>query len=58
MINQLSNKKSLILNSENNHKYIYKQAKIEEYTHISISPEIAFSKKFKKNLFDNLEFTN
>lgn len=58
MINQLPNGKALVLNGENNHKHIHKQAATGGYTHIFTSPEIALSKKFKKNVFDNAEFTD
>ena len=58
MINQLPNGKVLVLNGENNYKHIYKQAATGGYTHIFISPEIALSKKFKKNVLDNPEFTD
>lgn len=58
MINQIPNGKALVLNGENNHKYIHKQAATGGYTHIFTSPEIAFSKKFKKNVFDDPEFTD
>lgn len=58
MINQLPNKKVLVLNDKNNHKHIYNQAAIRGYIYIFISPKITFLKKFKKNVFDNLEFIN
>lgn len=58
MINQLPNGRVLVLNDENNHKHIYKQATKGDYTHIFISPEIALSKKFKKNILDELEFSD
>lgn len=56
MINRKSNGKALVLNGENNHKYINKQAAKGGYTHIFTSPEIALSKKFKKNILDDPEF--
>lgn len=58
MINQLSNGKTLVLNDKNNYKYIYKQAVIRGYTYIFTSSKIALSKKFKKNVLNNPEFTN
>lgn len=57
MINQLPNGKALVLNGENNQKHVHKQAATGRYTHIFTSPEIAFSKKFKKNVLDDPEFT-
>ena len=58
MINQLSNGKALMLNGKNNHKHVHKKAAKEGYTHIFTSPEIALSKKFKKNILDDPEFTD
>ena len=53
MINQLPNRKVLVLNGQNNHKHVYKQSVEREYTHFFISPEIAFLKKLKKNILDD-----
>lgn len=58
MINQLPNKKTLILNSKNNHKHIHKQAIMEGYTYIFTSLEIVFFKKFKKNIFNKPKFND
>lgn len=58
MIKQLLNKKTLVLNGKNKYKHIYKQAITGVYTYIFISLEIAFSKKFKKNVLDNPKFTD
>lgn len=58
IINQLLNKKTLVLNSKNNRKHIYKQATKRYYTYIFISLKIFLSKKFKKNIFDDSEFTD
>ena len=58
MINQIPNGKALMLNGESNHKHIYKQAGKSGYTHIFTNPEIALSKKFKKNIFDKPAFTD
>lgn len=57
MINQIPNGKALVLNGENNHKHNHKQVIRGGYTHIFISPEIALSKKFKKNILDDTKFT-
>ena len=57
IINKLSNGRALVLNGENNHKYVYKQVVKGDYTHIFTSPKIALSKKFKKNILDDPEFT-
>lgn len=46
------------MNDKNNHKHFQKQATKKNYTHIFISSKIALSKKFKKNIFNNLEFTD
>lgn len=56
MINQLPNKKVLVLNDKSNYKYVHKQAIKRSYTHIFISSEIALSKKFKKNIFNDPAF--
>ena len=58
MINQLPNRKGLVLNGENNHKHIHKQVALRVYTYIFTSPEIVFSKKFKKNVLDISEFSD
>lgn len=58
MINQLLNEKALVLNGKNNHKHVFKQAVKGGYTHLFINPEIALFKKFKKNIFDDPEFTD
>lgn len=58
MINRIPNSKALVLNGENNHKHIHKQAAKGGYTHVFNSPEIALSKKFKKNILDDSEFTD
>lgn len=46
------------MNEENNHKYVHKQAVKRSYTYLFISLKIIFFKKFKKNIFDNPEFTD
>ena len=58
IINQIPNKRELVINSENNHKHVYKQAAKGGYIHIFTSPEIVLSKKFKKNILDDPEFTD
>lgn len=58
MINQLLNKKALVLNSKNNYKHVYKQATKRAYSYIFTSLKIFLSKKFKKNIFDDPEFTD
>lgn len=57
-MNQIPNNKALVLNKENNHKYICKQMLKNGYTHFFTSSEIAFSKKFKKNILNNSAFTD
>lgn len=47
-----------MLNEENNHKHIHKQAAKGGYTHIFTSPKIALSKKFKKNILNDPAFTD
>lgn len=58
MINQKPNAKALILDDKNNHKYIHQQVAKGGGIHIFTSLEIALSKKFKKNILDDLDFTN
>lgn len=58
MINQLPNKRALVLNGKNNCKHIHKKAAKRGYTYIFTSPEIVLSKKFKKNILDDPEFTD
>lgn len=58
MINQLPNGKALMLNGENNHKHVHKQAAKGGYSHLFTSPKIALSKKFRKNILDEPEFTD
>jgi len=58
MINWKPTEKALVLNGENNHKHIHRQAAKRDYRHIFTSPEIALSKKFKKNVLDDPELTN
>lgn len=58
MINKKPNGKALVLNGENSHKHVYKQAAKGGYRHIFTSPEIALSKKFKNNILDDPEFTD
>lgn len=47
-----------MLNKKNNYKYIYKKIAKNSYIYIFINFEIAFLKKFKKNIFDNSSFTD
>lgn len=56
MINQIPNGKAFVLNGENNHKHIQKQAAKGGYTHIFTSSKIALSKKFKKNILNDPAF--
>lgn len=58
MINHLPNEKAIVLNDENNQKYLQDNIARWNYTHVSTSPEIALSKKFKKHVFDWNKFTN
>lgn len=55
MINRLSNSKALVVNKENIHKHIHKQAAKKGYIHTFTGFEIAYSNKFKKNIFNNFE---
>lgn len=56
MINQLPNKRALVLNDKNNYKHVYKQAAKGSYTHIFTNFEVVLPKKFKKNIFDDPAF--
>lgn len=58
IINQIFNSKALVVNRENNHKYIYKQMAKGGYTHIFTSLKIVLSTKFKKNIFDYSKLTD
>ena len=58
LIDRIPGGKALVLNGENNHKYIFQQAARGGYTQVFTSPEIALSKKFKKSILDDPKFTD
>ena len=58
LIDCIPSGKALVLNRENNHKHIFQQAARGGYTHVFTSPEIVLSKKFKKSILDDPQFTN
>lgn len=58
MINQIANRKAIILTGENNQKVVQKFIASQDYTHIFTSPEIALSKKFKANILDHPRFAS
>lgn len=58
MINKLPNGKAIILNGENNLANVQQDIGCSSYIHIFISPEIALSKNFKKNVLDDPLFSD
>ena len=58
IINQLPQKKAIILNGENSQKSTIAEVTKGGYTHVFTSIEIALSKKFKKCILDQPEFTD
>lgn len=58
LINKLPRGKAMVLNGENNQKDMQLEIAKGGYTHIFTSPEIALSKKFKKNVLDSSQFTD
>lgn len=48
----------MVLNRENKQKDMQLEIAKKGYTHIFTSSEIAFSKKFKKNILDSSQFTD
>ena len=58
MINRIANAKSIFLNGENNLTSVHREIAKGGYTHVFTSPEIALSKKFKKNVLDQSSFTD
>lgn len=57
MINRIPNGKAIALIGENNQQSTQREIATGNYTHLFTSPEIALSKKFKKNLLDNALFS-
>lgn len=53
MINQISYGKAFALTRENNQKNVQQAIAFEYYRHVFISPEIAWSKKFKANVLND-----
>ena len=53
MINCIINGKAIAFTGENNLKMVQQAIATKDFTHIFISPEITFSKKFKVNVLDN-----
>ena len=59
MINKkLPQRKAMVLNGKNNQKHIQDEIAYIYYTHVFTNPEIALSKKFKKHVFEQFEFTD
>lgn len=58
LINKLPRGKAIVLNGENNQKDMKLEIARGGYNHVFTSPEIALSKKFKKNILDNSQFTD
>lgn len=58
VINQLLQGKAIVLKEENNQKSILAEVAKGGYTHVFTSPKITLSKKFKKCILDQPEFTN
>lgn len=59
MINmRLPKGNAIVLNRDNNQENTQQAIAIGNYTHVSTSPEIALSKKFKKNILDQNVFTD
>ena len=58
MINRIANAKSIVLNGENNLASVHREIAKGGYTHVFTSPEIALSKKFKKNVLNQSSFTD
>lgn len=56
MINQISNRKAIVLTEKNNQKATKQFIATENYTNVFISPEIVLSKIFKANFLDNPSF--
>lgn len=58
MINEIPNGKAVALTGDNNTQSMQCEIAQGNYTHVFTSPEIALSKKFKKNVLDNSFFTD
>ena len=58
LINQIPQGKGTVLNGENNTRNVLAGIANRGYTHISTSPEIALSKKFKSSVLDQSFFTD
>lgn len=52
MINPIANAKSIVLNGENNLTSMHRKIAKGGYNYVFISPEVAISKIFKKNILD------
>lgn len=57
-INRIPQAKAIVLNGENSQKSVLAEVARGGYTHVFTSPEIALSKKFKKCILDQHEFTD
>lgn len=57
-INHLPGGKGIVLNGENNTNSVLAEIANRGYSHVFTSPEIALSKKFKKNILDCSSYTN
>lgn len=58
VINQLPQRKAIVLKGENSQKSILAEIAKKGYTYVFTSPKITLSKKFKKYILDQPEFTN
>lgn len=58
LINKIPRGKAIVLNGENNQKDVQLGIARGDYSHVFTSPEIALSKKFKKNVLDHSQFTD
>lgn len=58
MINQIPQKKRIVLNGENNNKRVFDNIIRREYTHVFTNTKIALSKRFKKSILDQTSFTD
>lgn len=58
MINRILTGKAFALTGDNNPKPVQVEIATQSYTHVFTSPEIALSKKFKRNGLDNPQFAN
>lgn len=58
IINRIANAKSIVLNGKNNLVSVHKKIVKDGYTYVLTSLEIALSKKFKKNVLNQSNFTS